>query len=95
MSLDQYLQLADWTGRQLRLDKTGRIPPISIPSSHGSTAAAKHGWTLSKTSAGDSLQKPAVPTHCNQYLVCGDIVGERTTDRKSNHIARFTSKPQP
>jgi hypothetical protein len=27
MSLDQYLQLADWTGRQLRLDKAGRIPP--------------------------------------------------------------------
>jgi hypothetical protein len=26
MSLDQYLQLADWTGRQLRLDKAGRIP---------------------------------------------------------------------
>ena len=27
MSLDQYIQLADWTGRQLRLDKAGRIPP--------------------------------------------------------------------
>ncbi|MFM7037948.1 MAG: hypothetical protein ACKO2L_09500, partial [Planctomycetaceae bacterium] len=27
MSLDQYLQLVDWTGRQLRLDKAGRIPP--------------------------------------------------------------------
>jgi hypothetical protein len=27
MSLDQYLHLVDWTGRQLRLDKTGQIPP--------------------------------------------------------------------
>jgi hypothetical protein len=26
MSLDQYLQLMDWTGRQLRTDKRGSIP---------------------------------------------------------------------
>ncbi|MFM8476646.1 MAG: transposase [Planctomycetaceae bacterium] len=26
LSLDQYLQLIDWTGRQLRLDKPGQIP---------------------------------------------------------------------
>jgi len=31
MTLDQYLQLVDWTGRQLRLDKLGQIPPQLDP----------------------------------------------------------------
>ena len=31
LSLDQYLQLVDWTGRQLRLDKPGQIPPHLEP----------------------------------------------------------------
>jgi hypothetical protein len=26
MTLDQYIQLLDWTGRQPRADKTGQIP---------------------------------------------------------------------
>jgi REP element-mobilizing transposase RayT len=81
MSLDQYLQLADWTGRQLRLDKAGRIPQISIPSSHGWTAASKHGWTLSKTFAGGFSLKPAVPNRCKPYLACGDIVEARCVVR--------------
>jgi hypothetical protein len=31
MTLDQYLRLVDWTGRQLRPDKAGRIPPELDP----------------------------------------------------------------
>jgi hypothetical protein len=31
LSLDQYLQLVDWTGRQLRLDKPGQIPAQLAP----------------------------------------------------------------
>jgi hypothetical protein len=31
LSLDQYLQLVDWTGRQMRLDKPGQIPPHLEP----------------------------------------------------------------
>jgi hypothetical protein len=31
MTLDQYLRLVDWTGRQLRPGKAGRIPPQLDP----------------------------------------------------------------
>ena len=31
MTLDQYLELVDWTGRQLRTGKAGRVPPDLLP----------------------------------------------------------------
>jgi hypothetical protein len=31
MTLDQYLQLLEWTGRQTRADKAGQIPSLLEP----------------------------------------------------------------
>ena len=31
MSLDQYLKLVDWTGRQIRRDKVGSVPAECAP----------------------------------------------------------------
>ncbi len=45
MTLDDYLKLLDWTGRQIRLDKTGRIPAECAPVLERLQCDAEPGWT--------------------------------------------------
>jgi len=44
MTRDQYLKLLDWTGRQIRIDKTGRIPDECAPILERLNAVPKRGW---------------------------------------------------
>lgn len=48
MTLDQYLKLLDWTGRQLSRDQAGRIPAEFDPVSR--TPSARHeprsAWSM-------------------------------------------------
>ena len=49
---------------------------------------------MSKTFAGDSSPKPAVPNRFNQYLACGDIVGARSTVRDPEVTSEGNSQQQ-
>ena len=82
MTLGKYLELLDWTGRQLRAGTKGLIPASLARSSPGSRCQPRAGWRR-------SLVRPPVPSRCG----AGRASGSRGPAPGSSPPARPALEP--
>jgi len=81
MTLDQYLELLDWTGRQLRRDKAGRIPAEFGPILERLDCSAETWLDLVKNF------RKRFRTEAGRPLTLQGVSSQRRTRRQANSSA--------